>query len=123
MRAFSLKQPYAELVVSGKKTIELRNWRTKFRGEFLVHASKTPDKISMKSFGFSDLPLGKIVGSAVLVDVKEYKDDKEHALDKTKHLANSSWGKFGFMLENPQRIDGPHVNGKLNFWDFSGSIE
>lgn len=123
MKAFSLKQPYAELVVSGKKTIELRNWKTKFRGKFLVHASKTPDKLSMKSFGFSDLPLGKIVGSAVLVDVKEYKNNREHAIDKDKHLANSSWGKFGFILKDVKRIDGPYVNGRLNFWDFSGGLK
>jgi hypothetical protein len=29
-----------ELVVSGKKTIELRKWNTKFRSEFLIHSSK-----------------------------------------------------------------------------------
>jgi hypothetical protein len=39
-KCLSLKQPYAELLISGKKTIELRSWDTKFRGEFLVHASK-----------------------------------------------------------------------------------
>ncbi len=33
-KCLSLKQPYAELTVSGKKTIELRTWNTKFRGEF-----------------------------------------------------------------------------------------
>ena len=39
-----LKQPYAELIVSGKKTIELRTWNTKFRGEFLIQASKAVNK-------------------------------------------------------------------------------
>jgi ASCH domain-containing protein len=28
MKCLSLKQPYAELLVSGKKTIELKNWNT-----------------------------------------------------------------------------------------------
>jgi len=59
MKALSLKQPFAELIVSGKKTIELRNWNTKFRGKFLVHASKVPDKKAMRDFGFNELPLGK----------------------------------------------------------------
>ena len=40
MKALSLKQPFAELVVEGKKKIELRNWNTKFRGDFFIHASK-----------------------------------------------------------------------------------
>ena len=43
MKALSLKQPFAELVVSGKKIIELRNWKSKFRGRFLIHASKVSD--------------------------------------------------------------------------------
>ena len=52
MKTLSLKQPFAELVVSGKKTIELRKWNTKFRGKFLIHASKIPDSQAMKKFGF-----------------------------------------------------------------------
>src|ERR1041385_6407776 len=33
VKALSLKQPWAELMVQGKKTVELRNWKTKFRGD------------------------------------------------------------------------------------------
>jgi ASC-1-like (ASCH) protein len=40
----SLRQPYAELVAVGRKTIETRTWNTNFRGKFLIHASKTIDK-------------------------------------------------------------------------------
>lgn len=119
MKVLSLKQPFAELVVSGKKTIELRKWNTKFRGEFLIHASKTPDKESMKSFGFVELPLGAIVGKAKLVDVKGYKTREEHLKDKDKHLANSFWGDFGFVLEDVQKFEKPiPAKGNLNFWEF-----
>ena len=38
MKCLSVSQPYADLIVKGKKTIELRKWNTKFRGEFLIHA-------------------------------------------------------------------------------------
>jgi hypothetical protein len=34
------KTANADLLVSGKKTIELRNWNTKLTGKFLIHASK-----------------------------------------------------------------------------------
>jgi hypothetical protein len=44
MKCLSLKQPFAELLVSGKKPIELRKWNTKFRGKFLIHASKQVDE-------------------------------------------------------------------------------
>ena len=117
MKALSLKQPYAELVVSGKKTIELRKWRTKFRGEFFIHASKIPDSTAMKRFGFNDLPMGFIVGKADLVGVKEYNKD-EFEKDKNKHLADSSFGSFGFVLKDVKRINPIPAKGKLNFWEF-----
>jgi len=69
MKALSLKQPWAELIVSGKKTIEIRNWNTRFRGEFLVHASKNPNKERCEEFSLKDLPTGCIVGKATLTEV------------------------------------------------------
>jgi len=121
MKVLSLKQPFAELILQGKKTIELRNWNTNFRGEFLIHTSKNPDIASMKKFGFSEdsLPCGFILGKATLVGVREYRNEKEHNQDMDKHLADSTWGKYGFLLEKVSRIDRPlAVNGKLGFWDF-----
>ncbi|MFB5646865.1 MAG: ASCH domain-containing protein, partial [Candidatus Nitrosomaritimum yanchengensis] len=38
MKCLSVSQPFADLIISGNKTIELRNWNTAFRGEFLIHA-------------------------------------------------------------------------------------
>ena len=120
MKALSLKQPYAELILQRKKKIELRKWNTKFRGEFLIHASKIPDKEAMKKFGFIELPQGCIVGKANLVNVKKYKDEQEHLEDKELHLASTYWGDYGFVLENPVRINPIiPVNGKLNFWEYS----
>jgi hypothetical protein len=118
MKVLSLKQPYAELVVSGKKTIELRNWNTKFRGKFLIHASLSPDKEGMKEFGFEKLSTGVIVGETELVDVKHYKNSEEHQKDKSKHLANDSWGNYGFILKNAKRLKPISAKGKLNFWNF-----
>jgi len=117
MKALSLKQPLAELIVSGKKTIELRKWRTNFRGKFLVHASKISDKKAMKKFGFDKLPLGMIVGESELVEVKKYNNESEHKKDKNKHLADSSWGKYGFILKNSKRVKPIPMKGKLNFWE------
>lgn len=119
MKVLSLKQPFAELVVSGRKTIELRRWNTKFRGEFLVHASMNPDKKSMEKFGFSDLPCGIILGKAKLVDVKRYKTDEGFEKDKDKHLANKNWGEYGFVLKNAKRFSEIiPAKGKLGFWEF-----
>ena len=75
MKTLSLKQPFAELILQGRKKIELRKWNTQFLGEFLIHSSKIPDDKAMKKFGFENLPCGFILGKANLVDVKSYKND------------------------------------------------
>ena len=122
MKALSLKQPFAELIVSGKKTIELRNWNTKFRGDFFIHASKNTDKEAMKRFGFTNLPQGVIVGKSKLVEVKKYLDEEKYQKDKRKHLANSNLGNFGFVLKDSKRIEPILAKGKLNFWDFKDEM-
>lgn len=118
MKALSLKQPFAELILQGRKRIELRKWNTHFRGDFLIHSSKASDKMAMKKFGFSNLPCGFILGKVKLVEVKKYKNKKEHEKDKNLHLASSSWGDYGFVLENPVRIEKISAKGSLNFWNF-----
>ena len=122
MKALSLKQPFAELILQGRKKIELRKWNTKFRGEFLIHTSKKPDEKAMKEFGFKDLPCGFIVGKATLIDVKKYENEEVHKKDRKLHLANKSWGKFGFVLENVKRVKSIPAKGKLNFWEFENEI-
>ena len=124
MKVLSIKQPFAELILQGKKKIELRKWNTKFRGEFLIHASKIPDKEAMQKFGFGELPTGAIVGKANLIDVKKYKDEQEHQKDKELHLASIYWGNYGFILEKVERIS-PILpaKGKLGFWEYYQIIQ
>ncbi len=105
MKCLSLKQPYAELLVSGKKTIELRNWNTSFRGKLLVHASKNIDKERSESLGIdqNNLICGAIIGSAVLYDVKRYMNKTELERDKSKHVADiKKFGfcRYGFIIRN-----------------------
>ena len=119
MKALSLKQPWAELILQGRKKIELRKWNTHFRGEFFIHSSKIPDKKNMDKLGFSDLPLGFILGRANLIDVKDYRKTKDLNKDKKLHLATSDWGTFGFILENVKRIKPIPTKGRLNFWEFN----
>lgn len=120
MKALSLKQPWAELVASGRKTVELRNWNTAFRGEFLVHASKTPNKEAMEKLGFKELPLGCIVGKATLVGVKRYNNMREFEADANKHFATPGWyddKAKGFVLANAQRLAPKPCKGMLNFFE------
>ncbi len=122
MKCLSVCQPFAELIIQGKKTIELRKWNTKFRGEFLVHAAKnilTEDCKRMKIS--SSITTGAIIGKVKLTDVKKYESDKELKSDKKKHYSSSdiTKNKYGFILENPKKLRVPiPYSGKLNFFEF-----
>ncbi len=118
MKALSIKQPYAELILQGKKTIELRKWNTKFRGTFIIHVPKSIDEAAMKKHGFAALPTGGIIGQVTLIDVKHYPTIEAHRADSSKHLASSDWGTYGFVLENPERLPFKPCKGKLNFWNY-----
>jgi predicted transcriptional regulator len=118
MKTLSLKQPWAELILQGKKKIELRRWNTKFRGTFYIHASGNIDEEMMKKYNFKELPRQSVVGKVTLVDVKKYDNEDEFLKDSDKHLASSmEWGSYGFILENPERIKEFKCKGKLGFFD------
>ena len=92
MKCLSVSQPFADLIISGKKTIELRNWNTNFRGEFLIHSPikiRTEDckrlKITKK------LVTGAIIGKAELYDVKKYNSSKEVKKDQKFHFASKKF--------------------------------
>ena len=73
MKCLSISQPFADLIISGKKSVELRSWNTKFRGEFLIHAPvKIRKEDCMRLKIKTKLPTGMIVGKATLYDVKRY---------------------------------------------------
>lgn len=145
MKCLSLNQPFADLVVMGKKTIELRGWNTKFRGKFLIHASKKSmmdfvDDLILEKFGFYEKSIvtGAIVGKATLYDVRDYcSTDKiaHHRInldllreDENKHLAMGyEEGKkklYGFMLKDSIKFEKPiPYRGQLNFFNVPDSIQ
>ena len=121
MKCLSVCQPFAELIIQNKKTIELRKWNTNFRGEFLVHAPIKIRKEDYKKLKIEKkLTVGAIIGKVELCDVKKYESLKEIQIDKKKHITSiiSQEKKFGFILKNakPFRIPIPW-KGQLGFFD------
>jgi hypothetical protein len=122
MKCLSVSQPFADLIISGKKTIELRTWNTKFRGEFLVHApiKIRRDVCKRLKIDESNLQKGVIIGKVEIYDVKYYHSLKEIKDDSDKHFADKSYfhHRYGFLLRNPQslRIPIPY-KGSLGFFD------
>ena len=106
MKALSLKQPWADLIVQGKKIIETRKWRTNFRGEFYIHASKSFDKKNCESFGIKNPVTGALIGKVELVNDEDYR----------KHFAKN-FVRYGYLLRNIKRINPVPYKGKLNFFE------
>jgi len=139
MKALSIRQPWASLIIKAKKDIENRNWHTKFRGRILVHAAKGMTRgehegaidfavdairadprnagaariVTLRELGFAfdDLERGGFVGSVEIVDCVT---DSE-----------SPWfmGRYGFVLRDPQPLPFfvPY-KGQLGFFDVPGAV-
>ena len=130
MKCLSLKQPYADLLAFGEKTIELRKWYTKFRGEFLIHASKNIDLQACErlDIDIDNLTIGAIIGSAFLYDFKEYSNQEEFNKDKQKHFSLVTkyfdGYKYGFLIRNARMFKKsiPYP-GKLRFFEVDNSIK
>lgn len=118
MKALSIRQPWAWLILHGGKDIENRTWNTKFRGRVLIHASKgmTRDEYDDADFAlssinptlrlppFAELQRGGIVGSVEITDCVSQ--------------SNSPWfaGNFGFVLKNPIVMPFIPCMGSLSFF-------
>lgn len=121
MKALSILQPWAWLIVNGHKDIENRTWSTAFRGDILVHAGKRWGREQREDLAYvreafphialpEGFDLGGIVGAVQIVDCVS--------------SSASPWfnGPFGFALQNgrtaPQFIP---WKGQLGFFQVPAS--
>lgn len=121
MRALSIRQPWAWLIVHGGKDIENRSWSTGFRGRVLVHAAKgmtrreyedALDFIVIRGIpplpfdfpAFEHLERGGVIGSVEIAD----------CVATTK----SRWfmGPRGLVLRDPQPMPFVPFRGQLGFF-------
>lgn len=103
MKALSVRQPHATLILTGVKVEEYRSWRTHHRGPLAIHAASTLDRDS-----FADCPeldptrvkRGFILGVVDVVDCVE-----------------EVYGGFAFVLANPRWLTTPiPMKGRLNLF-------
>lgn len=126
MKAISLWQPWASLIMLGTKSIETRSWSTAYRGPLLIHAAKRLNKNELKMIAedpaFDDglalaggasfqnllnLPRGVLLGRVELVDCRRTDSFKmEELLDEWPY-GNFESGRFGWVLERPVIFDPP----------------
>ena len=121
MKCLSVSQPFAQLIITGKKTIELRKWNTNFRGEFLIHAPLKIRNADCKRLKIDEkLVTGAIIGKADLYDVKKYNSIKEIKADQKFHFASKNFqdSTYGFLLRKPKQFRIPIPwKGQLGFFD------
>ena len=125
MKAITIKQPYATLIAEGLKEYEFRTWKTKYRGEILIHAGKGVDQEAMKRFAHLNLeyPSGCIIAKATLADCVEIGDAMKSTLREKDFLVyqgiteDADWCGYGFKLENVEKTSPISVGGKLSLWE------
>jgi ASCH domain len=115
MKALSVQQPYAWLIVHGVKTIENRSWCPSYRGKFHVHAGlqlygtrEERDRLRAlirQRFGVEvpsddELERGGIVGAASLIDVVRFAPDH-----------------FGWVLDRAYPTRFYPLRGQLGFFE------
>ena len=117
MKALSVRQPYAHLILTGLKRIENRTWQTQYRGPLVIHAGARWHERELETIERDfkvklpdDLPLGGIVGIVDLVDIVTHSTDL------------SFEGPFGFVLENPRVVPFVPLRARLKIFnvDFEG---
>lgn len=102
MRALSLRQPWANLIASGKKTIETRKWTTHYRGPLLIVSSKVP-RIE---------PFGCAVVLVNLESIRVMTKEDEIAACCEVYPKAQSW-----VLTDPRRVRPIPVKGSLGLFD------
>ena len=125
MKVITIKQPWASLIAEGIKEYEFRTWKTKYRGEILIHAGKGVDKKAMKEFEHLNLnyPSGCIIAKAVLTDTIKVDNSfrKQHNEKVYAGVINDkSFDGYAFKLENIEKIEPIKIDGKLSLWEYEG---
>lgn len=101
IKALSIKQPYPDYIFHRGKDVENRDWLTKGRGWFIIHAGVSKSELDDSEH---HLPRGGIVGMARITDCVQ--------------AMESRWffGKYGFVLADAFPVDLILCKGALGFF-------
>lgn len=105
IKALSVRQPWANLIASRKKTIEVREWRTKHRGPLLICASKRPPVP----------PCGCMVALADLVECRLLVPADERAAQMKRDPKGPP--QVAWVLKNIRRVPNHPVTGRPGLFD------
>ncbi len=115
MKALTLTQPWASLVALGHKQIETRSWSTNYRGALYIHAAKGFPRWARDFAGEAqaggrlpaELPLGVLVATARLVDVRPTDDPALELSSLERRFGDYHPGRFAWLLEDIEPLAEP----------------
>uniref|UniRef100_A0A7C4QLU0 ASCH domain-containing protein n=1 Tax=Schlesneria paludicola TaxID=360056 RepID=A0A7C4QLU0_9PLAN len=109
--ALGIQQPWAEFILRGLKTIEIRSQPTHIRGTVYVYTSKRPSTMDaarqtarFHAIDVDRLPKGVLVGTVDIVDSRPCT-----AADAGPSLVPAEWldQRYAWVLANPRRLRKP----------------
>lgn len=105
MKALTICQPYAELILRGDKPVENRAWRSGYRGPLLIHAGKSRAWLDTWPEQMPDLVRGAIVGMASVIDCgrPDYVRATFPIIADNEHVI----GPWCIVLDAPRRLVEP----------------
>ena len=101
IRALSIRQPYPHHIFHDGKDVENRDWPTKYRGWFIVHAGASKEELADSQM---HLPRGGVVGLARITDCVASMD------------SNWFFGDYGFVLSDAIPLPLIPCKGALGFF-------
>lgn len=110
IKALSIKQPYPHHIFHNGKDVENRDWPTKGRGWFLIHAGVSMSEIDKADPVEVATPRGGIVGAARIVDCV------------TEMESVWFFGTYGFVLRDALPIPLVPCRGQLGFFALEPEI-
>ena len=102
MKALSIKNPWADLISSGKKTIETRMWKTSHRGDLLICVTQSPPSENS----------GLAICVVDLYDVQPMTKDHEALA-----LYKSEPGRYSWFLRNLRPIVPVPIRSALGIFE------
>lgn len=109
--ALGVQQPWAELIIRGVKTLEIRRMNTPRRGRILIYASKkfssypaAEEMLRVHQIDREELIYGKLLGSVEIVGSRPAttEDSSASCVSETLLAGNHAW-----ELAKPQRLKRP----------------
>lgn len=146
MKAITLTQPWATLITLGAKQIETRSWWTHYRGPLAIHAgarlapvggrkglyvlcNREPFATLFATYnihcatildGEIPFPLGAIVATAELVDIRPTEERSSELSPQELALGDYSPGRYSWFLQNITALAEPIPTvGGLKLWEWN----